>query len=98
MMSHLKLKSSSEKKASICTGLTTCNLIDDYAQGRYAFIGAGAVVTRDVPDQALFIGNSARQAGWFYLCGEKLDDGLSCSTCTRRHRKHMSGLEQIVEK
>ena len=73
-------------------------LIDDYAQGRYAFIGAGAVVTRDVPDQALFIGNSARQAGWFYLCGEKLDDGLSCSTCTRRYRKHMSGLEQIVEK
>lgn len=41
--------------------------------GRYAFIGAGAVVTKNVPDYALLIGNPARQTGWMSEFGNKLN-------------------------
>lgn len=40
--------------------------------GRYAFIGAGAVVTKEVPDYALIMGNPARQAGWMSAHGARL--------------------------
>jgi UDP-2-acetamido-3-amino-2,3-dideoxy-glucuronate N-acetyltransferase len=42
--------------------------------GRYAFIAAGAVVTKDVPDYALMMGNPARQAGWMSRHGHRLGD------------------------
>ena len=41
--------------------------------GRYAFIGAGAVVTRCVPDFALILGNPGRQVGWMCICARRLD-------------------------
>jgi len=52
--------------------------------GRYAFIGSGSVVTKDVPDFALIYGNPARQDGWMCQCGVRLefaDDKATCQEC-----------------
>jgi UDP-2-acetamido-3-amino-2,3-dideoxy-glucuronate N-acetyltransferase len=52
--------------------------------GRYAFVGAGAVVTHDVPDHALMVGVPARQVGWVCRCGVRLEvsSGVGlCPTC-----------------
>lgn len=53
--------------------------------GRYAFIGAGSVVTRDIPDHALAYGNPAKVHGWACQCGEKLNFGpdgrARCAKC-----------------
>lgn len=47
--------------------------------GAYAFVGAGAVVARDVPAHALVAGNPGRQIGWACDCGETLDSTLACA-------------------
>ena len=46
--------------------------------GKYCFIGAGAVVTKDVPNYALMVGVPAKQVGWVSREGEILDDSLIC--------------------
>jgi UDP-2-acetamido-3-amino-2,3-dideoxy-glucuronate N-acetyltransferase len=51
--------------------------------GRYCFVGAAAVVTRDVPDHALVIGNPARQIGWMCQCGERLRMERGAGRCGR---------------
>jgi UDP-2-acetamido-3-amino-2,3-dideoxy-glucuronate N-acetyltransferase len=49
-----------------------CTIVCGVTIGKYAFIGAGAVITRDVPDFALMVGNPARQIGWMSRFGERL--------------------------
>ena len=51
--------------------------------GRYALIGAGAAVTKDVPDYAVMVGVPARQIGWACGCGLILDRALECEKCGR---------------
>lgn len=63
--------------------------------GRWAFIGAGAVVVEDIPDHALVVGNPSRQVGWICECGEKLPKKLSCKACRKLYEKEGKGLRKI---
>lgn len=70
-----------------------CTIICGHIIGSYSFIGAGAVVTKDVPDQSLMVGNPARQSGWMCACGEKLNAKLECPTCNKKYKKINTGLK-----
>lgn len=61
--------------------------------GEQAMIGAGAVVTSDVPAHALMIGNPARRRGWACACGHVLGAGLECRVCGRRYMETPAGLD-----
>lgn len=63
--------------------------------GRYCFIGAGAVVNKNVPDYAIVVGNPARQIGWTCECGERLTEDLDCLGCGKQYEKKAGELEKI---
>lgn len=64
------MKTTVKKGASIGANAT---IVCGNNIGKYAFIGAGAVVTKDVPDYALMVGSPAKQTGWMSEFGEKLN-------------------------
>lgn len=66
--------------------------------GEYAFIAAGAVVTKNVPPYALMMGNPARQRGWMCQCGEKLSFAAGigqCAVCGKRYRLNDTTVKEV---
>lgn len=69
-----------------------CTIVCGITVGRYAFVGAGTVVVKDVPDFALVVGNPGKIIGWMCVCGDRIDfageDGTgACRMCQRKYRK-----------
>jgi len=64
-----------------------CTIICGTKVGRYGFVGAGAVVTHDVPDFGIVVGVPAKQSGWVCVCGVRLADSKEpqCAACERRY-------------
>jgi len=98
--SHIERKSE-YKKTLLKKGATigaNSTIVCGITLGRYVFVGAGAVVTKDMPDYAMVYGNPARIKGWTCHCGVKLDlstaddnnETCKCSSCSKEYNK--SGL------
>jgi UDP-2-acetamido-3-amino-2,3-dideoxy-glucuronate N-acetyltransferase len=77
-----KLRQTSVKRAVTIGANAT--IICGITIGHYAFIGAGAVITEDVADYALMVGNPARQIGLSCRCGERLSEQFECVSCVRK--------------
>ncbi|MES2263032.1 MAG: acyltransferase [Pseudomonadota bacterium] len=68
-----------------------CTIVCGSTVGRYAFVGAGAVINRDVPDFALMVGVPARQVGWMSRFGERLElplEGDGDTTCANTGERY----------
>ncbi len=65
--------------------------------GRNAMIGAGAVITKDIPPHVLVSGVPAREVGYVCECGTILKNSLICPNCSRKYKKHGKGLVEITE-
>jgi UDP-2-acetamido-3-amino-2,3-dideoxy-glucuronate N-acetyltransferase len=69
-----------------------CTIVCGVTIGCYAFVAAGAVITKDVPDYALVLGNPGRLGGWMCTCGNRIhfgddDETGLCRACSKRYRK-----------
>ena len=73
-------------------------IVCGHSIGSYAFIGAGAVITKDIPDYALAVGNPAQIVGWMCPCGIKIEfkgkEG-QCPECKKRFIKHDNHIEAL---
>ena len=81
-----------KKGASIGANAT---IVCGHNIGKYAFIGAGSVVTKDVPDYALVVGNPARIIGYVCECGNRLNKDLSCDVCSKKYQLNEDIVEEV---
>jgi len=74
-----------------------CTVVCGHTVGAFAFVGAGAVITKDIPDYALVVGNPGRISGWVCECGVKLASGtvppatVTCAACQLRYASTPEG-------
>jgi UDP-2-acetamido-3-amino-2,3-dideoxy-glucuronate N-acetyltransferase len=84
-----------------CTVGANATVVCGVTIGRYAFVGAGAVVTRDVPDYALVVGNPARRIGWMSRHGHRLGPGpdgvMQCPESGHRYRETEPGVLRCLD-
>jgi UDP-2-acetamido-3-amino-2,3-dideoxy-glucuronate N-acetyltransferase len=85
-----------------CTIGANATVVCGVTVGRYAFIGAGSVVTKNVPDYALIVGNPGRQVGWMSRHGHRLaspdsDGVLRCAETGYRYREIESGVLRCLD-
>jgi UDP-2-acetamido-3-amino-2,3-dideoxy-glucuronate N-acetyltransferase len=92
-----ELKSTLVKKGA--TLGANCTIVCGTTIGRYAFVGAGAVVTKDVPDYALVVGAPAKVTGWMCECGLKLSwtKERAVCTCNKSYSRGPSGIALTCE-
>ena len=90
------------KKTHVGKGATigaNVTIVCGHDIGKYAFIGAGAVVTKTVPDYALVVGNPSRQVGWMSEYGQKLhfnEDGIAvCSESGEKYQLENNKVSKI---
>lgn len=69
-------------------------IVCGHSIGAYAFIGAGAVVTKDVPAYALMVGTPAHRIGWVCQCGVRLPDGMGLVHCPDCSTPYFTAAEQ----
>lgn len=92
------------KKTLVREGATlgaNCTVICGVTIGRYAFVGAGAVVTKEIPDYALVVGNPGRVTGWMCRCGNKLPQKgatVTCPACKTSYKRGKNKIEPVAMK
>ena len=90
---HKNYKKTTLKKG--CTIGANSTIVCGNTIGKCAMIGAGSVVTKDVKDYELVIGNPAKHYKWVCECGEILDDKLLCKKCKKYYKQVKFGLKPL---
>ena len=90
-------KTTVKKGASIGANAT---IVCGHDIGRYAFVGAGSVVTRDVPDYAMVYGTPAKVMGYVCQCGGKLhftDGKATCAACGKNYQMNENNIVEEID-